>query len=634
MEAEIKENYVKLRQSKEDVLKNFYELKKNNKLEYSNLISLLNNCNIIQEIIVYYLDYLKDLNDSNYKNELLYYYTIISPECCKNYGIIKISEKKRFYDIMDSFLKGKSLLSIAFTELSTCAKEVYHFFESETKDLKDQEEIKKIEKKYIRWDNIYNVGIDFKDIYNEEYFYYKLSNSILREYFEGKIGIPSRDQGIKMFLGLFKVIEPKKKLYPNYFEFTCLGLLNMEIKENNQGIKHIIQNIDQELKEKNLDLNSIKNFFEANQVKYKVNNNQIIINDNDNDIELIIDDYKNYNLSKKNILALLAKTTKESYEKFLKSIRYFSSYMNKDNGFDGLLIKTILNYAKSHLSKDSIEKLFKIKMNNYTKLFQEVTTDNILNYLFFIPYNNSFDTARTLKIYNKIIMDLNKNVFNEELDNILLSTKLLTSLKKLVNIVRRKYHFEQEQHNLVTILLFYLYLNEKRKVNSLLKEINNNDEEILNGQDYENKKGKKNVKKEAGHLFETFCYGNVIKQFTLNQILFIANEQNDNLDCSEHKNNYMKYEEIDNLLKNFPDDQPLSSLVKEVQEGIEEEKDLIKIRTNNIKTSEDIFRDIIVSKIEDRDKSVILTNFENIYVNKEEEVYNNYLYDRRSYMEN
>ena len=493
MEAEIKKNYEKLRQSKEDVLKKFYELKKYNKLEYSNLTLLLNNFNIIQEIIVYYLDYLKDLNDSNYKNELLYYYTIISPECCKNYDIKKISEKNRFYDIMDSFLKGKSLLNIAHIELSTCAKEVFHFFESEIKDLKDKEEIKKIEKKYIRWDNFYNLGIDFKDIYNEEYFYYKLSNSILREYYEHKIGIHSRDQGINIFLELFKVIEPKKKLYPNYFEFTCLGLLNVEIKENNQGIKHIIQNINQELKEKNLDLNSIKKIFEANQVKYRVNNNQITINDNE--IELIIDDYRNFNLSKKNILALLGKSTKESYEKLLKSIRYFSSYMNKDNGFDGLLIKTILNYAKSHLSKDSIEKLFKIKMNNYTKLFQEVTTDNILNYLFFIPYNNSFDTSRTLKIYKKIIMDLNKNVFNEELDNILLSTKLLESLKKLVNIVRRKYHFEHQQHHLVTILLFYLYLNEKRRINSLPKEINNNDVDILNDQDYENKKEKKNVKK-------------------------------------------------------------------------------------------------------------------------------------------
>lgn len=632
MEAEIKENYEKLRQSKEDVLKNFYELKKNKKLEYSNLTLLLNNCNIIEEIIVYYLDYLKDSNVSNYKSELLYYYPIISPECCKNYGIMKISEKNRFYDIMDSFLKGNSLLSIAYIEFSTCAKEVLHFFESEIKDLKDQEEIEKIKKRYIRWDNIYNVSIDFKDIYNEEYFYYKLSNSILREYYEGKIGIHTRDKGIKLFLELFKVIEPKKKLYPNYFEFTCLGLLNLEIKENNQGIKHIIKNIHQELMEKNLDLNSIKEIFDAIHVKYKINNNQITIIDND--IELIIDDYRNYNLSIKNILTLLGESTKESFEINLKSIRYFSSYMNKDNDFDGLLIKTILNYAKSHLSKDSIEKLFKIKMNNYTKLFQEVNTDNILNYLFFIPYNNSFDTARTLKIYNKIIMDLNKNLFNQELDNILLSTKLLESLKKLVNIVRRKYNFEHEQHHFVTILLFYLYLNEKRRINSLPKEINDNDVEILNDQDYENKKEKKNVKKEAGHLFEIFCYGNVQTKFTLNQILFIANEQNDNLDCSEYKNNYMKYEEIDKLLKNFPEDQPLSSLVKEIQEGLEEEKDLIKKRTNQIKTSDDIFRNIMVSKIEERDKPVFLTSFENIYVDKDEEAYNNHLYDRRSDVEN
>ena len=41
------------------------------------------------------------------------------------------------------------------------------------------------------------------------------------------------------------------------------------------------------------------------------------------------------------------------------------------------------------------------------------------------------------------------------------------------------------------------------------------------------KKKDHNFQKEAGNMFELLCYGDIQKQFTLKQLLFIANENKD-----------------------------------------------------------------------------------------------------------
>ena len=46
------------------------------------------------------------------------------------------------------------------------------------------------------------------------------------------------------------------------------------------------------------------------------------------------------------------------------------------------------------------------------------------------------------------------------------------------------------------------------------------------------------MEKEAGRLFEVFCYGKVQEKFKIKQLLFIANEENDNLDCIKYKKEY------------------------------------------------------------------------------------------------
>jgi len=184
-------NKEKVRDTKENVLQKFRSLKQINKLNKLNLISLLENCNTIEDIIIYYLDYLKLTNDDDYKNELKSYYTIISPRECKKHGIMKVSERHKFHDLMNFIIKEKEIKNYVKKELTEVTKEINHLYEEEVKDLIDEKEKEKRKEDFIRWDNIYNTNIDFNDIYNEEYFYYKLSCYLSDGY---------EQQGLEVFL--------------------------------------------------------------------------------------------------------------------------------------------------------------------------------------------------------------------------------------------------------------------------------------------------------------------------------------------------------------------------------------------------------------------------------------------------
>ena len=97
----------KLRETKEKVIEKFKELKKSNKLTKDNLKDLLLQCNTIPEIIEYYLNFLKDIKDKDYLSELLYYYTIISDNACKEHKINKLSEQTIFYNIIDKIIESE-----------------------------------------------------------------------------------------------------------------------------------------------------------------------------------------------------------------------------------------------------------------------------------------------------------------------------------------------------------------------------------------------------------------------------------------------------------------------------------------------------------------------------------------------
>ena len=79
---------------------------------------------------------------------------------------------------------------------------------------------------------------------------------------------------------------------------------------------------------------------------------------------------------------------------------------------------------------------------------------------------------------------------------------------------------------------------------------------------------KKKKKGERELLFELLGYGKEIRLFTFFDLLFIANENNDNLDIDTHCKNYIEYKrkQKDLLyeLKNFPKNQILSDIIEEL----------------------------------------------------------------------
>ena len=617
------------RDKRKIVLQKFNELKQLDQLNKENLSLLLNNCETIEEIIVYYLDYLKETKDNDYIHELLGYYKIISPKYCLKHNIKKISEKKRFHDLINIILTSKNINVYVRKELSTIDSDVIHIYNELKKDQKYSDNFE--EKDFIRWDTIYNFGIDLNDIYNEEYFYYSLSNSLLRDYEEGYIGVDGRKGAINEFYEVFKFVEKDKKLYQKYFEYICLGLLNVSMKNNNENeILRIIDSIRISLSKKYLDLKGIKKILDKKGIKYSIDGNNITLQYGDKNF--LIDNYKNYNFDEL-ILPCFLTLNKRAFKEALDSKRNFDFYLKKDNYFDGLLIKVFLNYSKSNLLKNSIEKLFKIRQSSYPELFEQITTDKILDYIVFLPYNNYNDTARTLKIYKKIIIDTSKNVFNQSLK--LNSEKLKTSLSKFANIVKRKFNFEHELQYLVTILLFYLYANTKRRINSIPREIKDSEIKFLEENEYnkiKNEEGNNkypNIVKEAGYSFEKFCYGEIQKKFYIKQLLFIANEKNDELNCKEYKEQYLKCseEKLENILKNFPQDQILSPLVEQIKEGLEEEKNLILEYEKKAKSDDNILNDFITKA---EDELSFTKDFENLEVDIGQGAYNNYVYDRRN----
>ena len=620
-------NKEKLRDTRENVLQRFHNLKNLNQLNKSNLNLLLDNCNTIEEIIVYYLDYLRDTKDIDYISELKSYYTIISPKECKKHGIIKISEKEKFHQLIYLIINEKEIMKIVEKELSEVSEEIQHLYVEEVKDL-DDEEKEKMKKKFNRWDYIYNKSIEFNDIYNEEYFYYKLSNNILRDLKKGQLGIISRREGIKFFYEFFEEMEKDKNKYQKYFNFICLSLLNASIDDNNREyFLDIIGAMMQELEGNNLSLSEITKILDDLKVSYSIKEKQINFKYKNKNFNF---NYENYNFDREKFFVLL-EINKFSIKKNLDTNRSFSFYIDKKNYFDGLLIDIISKYVKSNFSKTSIENLFRIKKESYKDLFEIVTTDKILDYIVFLPYNNFSDTNRTLKIYSKIVIDPNKNIFNEFFSQKLISVRLKTSLRKFVNIAKRKYLFEHEQQHLVTLLLFYLYINRKRRINYLPREINSSEIKFRLTEKYKKRKNEENVIKEAGYSFELFCYGKKRPiLFKLKELLFIANENNDNLDCKQYRIQYNNCFEkkIDELLNSFTDEHILSNLINEIKEGLEEEKKIILEREKIKKTSDEILDCDFISIAEDELPSSV--NFEIAELDVQEDGYDNHVVDKNS----
>ena len=101
--------------------------------------------------------------------------------------------------------------------------------------------------------------------------------------------------------------------------------------------------------------------------------------------------------------------------------------------------------------------------------------------------------------------------------------------------------------------------------------------------------------------------------FSLKQLLFIANEENDNLEIEIFKKNFLEYsnKNLEDILKEFPDNQLLSEYVKKISECLEEMKNITK-QTEDEKLSGN---EIIVRK--DDDENELEKNIYSIFNNED-----------------
>ena len=660
----MEDNCKEFRKSKIEIKNEFENCKKHNKLDIQTLKNLLSHCNIIPEIIECYLNIIKEEEPNSFLEELYFYYPVLTVEICAKFGVQKkISEKERFFNLISqlssiSYQYSESKLRDfiykeikSYVELENIIpkneKKLLEIKRKEEKQKRENEkkERQKINKKelidenkkekkelendiYCRWFNRYNTAIDYKDEENEEYLFYNLSNSLISEFNKDKKCFKRRIMLInEIIISLEKALAKKKeeKRFGKHFEFLCIALTNCEMdnKKSLGELKPILSSIDREFSiPKFMDINEIKIWLNKNNINYNITNTKISINYNK--INFIIDDYTLYNLDE-NIIKSILNSTRYDYREILESNKKFDEYINNNKYMEGILMKIIKKYSHSELAYSSIEKLFNIDKSEYKELFEELS-EKIENYIYILPYNCTFDTERTCKNPMKIIIDPYKQKYKLEIKYLNNDLELDLLLKDFTNLAFRKFAFEHELHLLVTVLLFFLYINEDQTLNSLTKEITDKGEvNIINYIDdnIELNESKK-ISNEAGNLFELLSYGKVQKQFTLKQLLFIVNEQNDELNYEVFKKNYENYSKktLINILEEFPENQLFSKYIIKILEILKNKKDdeLTNKYLNNV---------LIVKKDdfnEDNNNTFNLLEDENCFLTSEFERYDNHLY--------
>ena len=633
----MEEGKKELRKSREEIKKEFQEYKKVKNLDIFVLKDLLSHCNVVPEIIKSYLEILQKENKNSFLEEICFYYPIPSIEVCKNFGVKKTkTEKDRFFELVtnlssieppDEQEKIKSLLVKeikSYDELKSLIPE--ECFEEEKKE-KDSDPLK-----YSRWLKAYNTSIDYKTEENEEYLFYNLSNNLISEFLKSQNCFHKRMELIINIIDIFEELYSRKKeekKFCDHFEFLCLALTNCEKNLNYERLNFIIDSIEKEITLKFMNIDEIKAYLTQKKYHYECDDRKIIIHNKGR--KFVIDDYSLYNLNE-DIIELMIGEKRLSYKNFLEQNMKFSEHLLKMKKSNDLLIKIIKKFSSSNLAYSSIQKSFNIKKEEYKELFKELS-DNIEKYIFIMPYNCFLDTERTFKNPMKIIIDPYKDKYFLNIRIIGNNIELQEALKDFCNIGFRKFSFEHEIHHLITALLFFLYINDESNLNSLYKEvtpegdIKSHHELVV--QDLIKIKNK-NIQKEAGNIFELLCYGEIQKQFTLKQLLFIVNECNDNLDYVSFKKKYESHckKNLDELLNQFPDDQPLSNHVKKIKEF------LTKTLKGKETSIEEVLGDkFIVSKEEsdddDRDCYSILNDEETVLVEEYERYDNKLFFEKR-----
>lgn len=456
-----------------------------------------------QNEIVQKLEKIKD--NKNFLDELLLYYPILSPEKCKNYNINKTkTEKKLFYEII----------------LDLINKFFYIKQYDENKSIEEKLKEMREERKKI---NEYIVNL-LKAPATEE-----LKNLKLEK-------IPSRWNNIYKRIIRF---EEEKNEELIYYNFSNNFLNNIKKYKNPFDIiivlnefKTIIGNFE------NIDKLSIK------QKKFIL-------------FGLCNTEY----LGVKNNAKTFIEQLRKMEQKYLEDENKFNSQIC----FDGLLNKIIVNYCCSKLAKDAFKNLFGELPK---EIKNEIFTEKILNYIYYLPFNALENIERTDRRFSLILI-------NQLKDSIIIKIKnpnLKTDLKTFVNITIRKFTFQHEHQHFSGGLLFFIGKSER--INTPKQKYENNKLTILKDNYLINEDEKKKleeksiiISQERGELYEQMYYGKIFSKFKMIELLFIANEDNNNLNREEHLekfNQFTKNIKLEEAFKNFPKNQILSKLINDI----------------------------------------------------------------------
>ena len=236
----------------------------------------------------------------------------------------------------------------------------------------------------------------------------------------------------------------------------------------------------------------------------------------------------------------------------LTNEKYIQYKLNPEYIYNGKLQEIIIKFSKSKLASSAFIKIFKLK-EIPTEIKNEIFDNNINKYICYFPYSSYDNTERTIRRLSLILINSHKNKKLIGLEN----NKLDKLLSVFSNIVIRKFTFGHEHQHLSGGLLFFL-----KKTDRLSTPPHKIEKGILT---YNNKNQEKG---ERGEIFEILCYGKVFKVFNIFDLIFIADESNDNLNIDEHFKKFEKYckkkKELLEELKKFPEGQTLSEIVKKI----------------------------------------------------------------------
>ena len=244
-------------------------------------------------------------------------------------------------------------------------------------------------------------------------------------------------------------------------------------------------------------------------------------------------EYVEYNYGFLNILEIIGKM-----EDLQRVERYIKINLNPKYIYNGILLNIIKKFANSKLASSAFIKIFKSEIPK--EIQEEIFSDNIIKYISFFPFSSFDKTEKTLRWISLILINPHKDKKYVFFKNNVIN-KLLSDFS---NLVIRKVMFGRELQHLSEGLLY--------NGNSVKKE-------------------------DRVEKFELLSYGKVFKLYSIYDLLFIADEANDNLDIDEHLKKYQNYLKKEKILldelKNFPKEQLLSKLVFRIYCELSEDKE-------------------------------------------------------------